>query len=295
MHRLLALLLFPSLSFAEPLAASLITVQDQPMTGTILAADANGITFSPSTGGQVNQPYANLKALNIIEPKDWPSAIAALEAGDLNSAEKQFAALATSLQTVRALKDSYGSQAVFYRLLALRGAGRFKELADELSTLAKAPLALGDLYQDVLNELQAWAALGANDLAAVSVYLKPLEDSAAQGPLPQAPFKPMRPARMASVACLRGLMLEKNAKQDLALLDYHRAITLGFGADKGIASLALSHALDLLDAQLKAKPDSPQARLEGYALACIYRDVLGKGKLPAQWAALAVKPEQTKP
>jgi hypothetical protein len=104
----------------------------------------------------------------------------------------------------------------------------------------------------------------------------------------------MRPARMASLACLRGLTLEQAKKPELALLDYHRAITLSFGADKGIASLALSHALDILSAQLKAKPDDLQAKREGYALSSVYRDVLGKGKLPAQWTALAPKPAEAK-
>ena len=150
-------------------------------------------------------------------------------------------------------------------------------------------LALGDLYQDELLELEAWAALSFDDVKTATTYLRPFEDTASQDKLPLPPFKPMRPARMASLACLRGLVLEHDKKPDLALLDYHRALTLGFGADKGIASLALTHALDLLSAQLAKQPDHPTAKTEAKALATRYRDLLAKGQLPAKWTALLGK------
>jgi hypothetical protein len=80
---------------------------------------------------------------------------------------------------------------------------------------------------------------------------------------------------------LRAVWHEEAQKQpELALMDFHRALTLDLGSDLFLVRLAAVSALRLTDTQITATPKDEKLTKQAKSLALVCRDLGGKDALP---------------
>jgi len=304
MHRFLALTLAISstVSFAADALPIMVTTKaGQPNPGFLTGAEADGliISTSPVGGNSVKMPYANIQELNVEEPKGWGSAVLQLNAGNFAEAEKAFASLADDYANLIPWKDGYGSVARLNHFKAMKNLGKFKELATAMDRQLAKPLVLGEANSLDFNDLRGWAILGKGDVLALQSYINEFQEGAPNKWSLQPTFKPGLPARiMESLAYLRGHLHDKQQRPEMALIDYHTAMTYNNGADRAVFSLASLAALRVTAAQLAAKPDDATTKRAAFSLATNYRDIVGQGKLPKEFEpflAFAPVPEPKAP
>jgi hypothetical protein len=293
---LLALTLaLPLHAASGPLPIMAVSASGQRNPGFLVAAEADGLVISnaPQGGNSLKILYTNIVELNVEEPKGWSAALARLNAGNYADAETTFSTFADDFAALVPWKDGYGSLARLYHFKALKGLGKFAELATAMDRQLAKPLVLGDISKIDFNDLRGWAILAKADLQALQSYLNEFIDTSAskQASL-QPPFKKDLPARfVASLAYLRGHLHEKQQRPELALLDYSTAMTYNNGSDHSVFSLACLSALKITAAKATAKPTDEALRKAANSLAITYRDVAAQGKLPAEFASFATLPE----
>lgn len=293
---LLALTLaLPLHAASGPLPIMAVSSSGQRNPGFLVAAEADGLVISnaPQGGNSLKILYTNIVELNVEEPKGWSAALARLNAGNYADAETTFSTFADDFAALIPWKDGYGSLARLYHFKALKGLGKFAELATAMNRQLAKPLVLGDLSKIDFNDLRGWAILAKADLQALQSYLNEFIDTSGskQASL-QPPFKKDLPARfVASLAYLRGHLHEKQQRPELALLDYSTAMTYNNGSDHSVFSLACLASLKITAAKSTAKPTDETLRKAANSLAITYRDVAASGKLPAEFAPFATLPE----
>jgi hypothetical protein len=285
----------PLLAAYAPLPIMAVSTTGQRNPGFLIAAEPDGLVISnaPQGGNSVKVLFTNIAELNVEEPKGWSAALARLNAGNYADAETAFSTYADDCAPLVPWKDGYGSLARLYHFKALKGLGKFAELATAMDRQLAKPLVLGDLSKIDFNDLRGWAILAKADLQALQSYLNEFIDTAAskQWSL-QPPFKKDLPGRLiASLAFLRGHLHEKQQRVELALLDYSSAMTCNNGSDHTVFSMACLASLKITAAQSAAKPSDEALRKAATSLALTYRDISAKGKLPKEFAALATLPE----
>jgi hypothetical protein len=69
-------------------------------------------------------------------------------------------------------------------------------------------------------------------------------------------------------------------RDELALMDVHRALTLDLGSDTSLVRLAAVSALRLTDTKITAAPKDEKLAKQAKSLALVCRDLGGKGALP---------------
>ena len=291
---LITLLLPSALRAADPLSISIINNSGEITNAFVLGAESDGIVLTMQQGGgnSFKMPIQNIREYNIEEPKGWALAVATFTGGDFANAEKLFAQLGADYEKLIPLRDSYGSLARLYYFRSLREQGKFAELATAMDKQRAAPLSLGAYYNADLVELQGWAWVGKKDWQALETYLKDFQEEDAQKLLPQPAFKDLPPARLASLAFMRGLWHEQQKRPDLANVDYSRAMTVDFGSNPYIMAQATLGCLRIVDARLQAKPDDLGLKRNAHALAVTFRDISGSGNIPAEFAKHLEKPPE---
>lgn len=294
--------LFLALTLALPLHAAsgplpimAVSASGQRNPGFLVTAEADGLVISnaPQGGNSIKVLYTNIVELNVEEPKGWSTALARLNAGNYADAETTFSTFADDFAALVPWKDGYGSLARLYHFKALKGLGKFAELATAMDRQLAKPLVLGDLSKIDFNDLRGWAILAKADLQALQAFLNEFIDTSAskQASL-QPPFKKDLPARfVASLAYLRGHLHEKQQRPEFALLDYSTAMTYNNGSDHSVFSLACLAALKITAAKATSKPTDEALRKAANSLAITYRDIAAQGKLPAEFAPFATLPE----
>ena len=289
---LIASLSLASPAFSQGLQATVQNLSGETTVGFIIGAEKDGLLISQTAdgGNSFKMPFQNIRDYNMQEPNGWTAAVALYQSGDYAQAETQFATIAQGLEKLVPLKDSYGSMAKYYHFMCLRKQGKLKELAAAHDKQLANPMTLSEGFQEDLDDFLGWSILGKQDWVQLTAYLVGYEDKAAKGSLPQAPFKKASRSRLTTLSYLRAMLEEHDGKKDLALLDYQAALTLNLGSDLALSTLAAKSALRLCDELLREKPDNTQLQRQGYALAVVYRDMINKGQLPAEYAKLAEKP-----
>ncbi len=293
---LLALTLaLPLHAAPTPLPVVAVSSTGQRNAGFLVSAEADGLVISnaPQGGNSLKLLYSNIAELNVEEPKGWSPALARLNAGNYAEAETAFSTFADDYAAIVPWKDGYGSLARLYHFRALKGLGKFAELATAMDRQLAKPLVLGDLSKTHFNDLRGWAILAKADLQALQSYLNEFIDTSAskQWSL-QPPFKKDLPARfVASLAYLRGHLHEKQQRPELALLDYSTAMTCNNGSDHTVFAMACLAALKITAAKATAQPTDELLRKAANSLAITYRDLAAQGKLPAEFAPFAPLPE----
>lgn len=280
---------------ALPVMATLSSGQRNP--GFLVGAEPDGLIIStaPVGGNTAKVLFSNIADLNVEEPKGWGSAEIQLNAGNYAEAEKAFAKLADDYAALIPWKDGYGSIARLNHFKTLKAQGKLKELAAAMDRQLAKPLALGALHKIDFDDLRGWAILGKGDMQALQFYLNEFQEPVNKWGL-QPLFKPGLPGRIhASLAYLRGHLNDKAGKTDLALIDYHTAMTWNNGSDRILFGLACLDALKIAAAKTAAKPDDLALKKSAHFLAVTYRDLVGKGKVPGEFNALLAPIPEDKP
>lgn len=270
---------------AEPLSIQITSQTGEPTAAFLVSADKDGIFIStaPTGGNSYKLPLANIREMIVQEPNGWSAAMQAFAGGRYAEAELQFANIANEHVTIVPLQDGYGSLARLHQFLCQKKLGKLKDLAKAMDQQLANPLSLGPLYLEEFIDLEGWALLGKEDWQLLGVFLKKFED-ANPLKLPQAPFKRVRSSRLAELCYLRGCLNELGLKKpEMAVLDYHRALTLGLGSDPALLRSSAIAALRLTDAMIKATPGDEKLAKQAKSLAMVCRDLGGKGALPAEF------------
>jgi hypothetical protein len=270
---------------AEPLAIQITSVTGEPTAGFLMAAEKDGVIIStaPTGGSSYKLPLANIREMTVDEPKGWSAALQTFAAGNYTEAEKQFSQLGDEYVKIVPLQDSYGSLARLYQFLSLQKLGRYADLARVMDKQLATPLNLGSHYLEDYVDLEGWAWLGKEDWQALGTFIKKFEDS---NPLklPQAPFKRLRSSRLAGLCYLRAVWNERGEKKpDMALMDYHRALTLDLGSDTSLLRRSAVAALMLTEEQIKNAPQDEKLARQAKSLALVCRDLGGPGALPKEF------------
>lgn len=288
------LLILPQGAHSQALQATITGVSNEITAGYVVGADKDGLLVSmvPEGGNAAKFPYANIKEYNIEEPRGWSAAVAQFQAGNLAEAEKQFEALGTALEKLVPLKDSYGSLAKYHWFLCLKQQGKLAQLSAVMDKQLINPLVLSEAFHEDLLDLQGWAIIGKQDWVQLMAYLQGYQDKSLQKDLPLPPFKKASRARLASLSCMRAILEEHDGNKDVALLDYHAALTHDLGSDRWLRSMAVTGALRLANEKLLANPNDDPLRRQAWALAVVYRDLVGQGQVPPEFAKLLEAPPE---
>ena len=191
-----------------------------------------------------------------------------------------FALLADELDKLVPLQDSFGSLARLHQFMSLQKLGRYADLAKAMDRQLANPLNVGAHYTEDFVDLEGWALMGKKDWRSLGAFIKKFED-ANPLKLPQAPFKRLRSSRLAGLCYLRAVWHEEAQKQpELALMDFHRALTLDLGSDLFLVRLAAVSALRLTDTQITATPKDEKLTKQAKSLPLVCRDLGGKDALP---------------
>lgn len=291
----ISVLFSPRLADAQGLQATITGVANETTAGFVVGADKEGILLSlvPEGGNAFKYPYAKIKEYAIEEPKGWSAALAAFQAGGFAEAEKQFEAMGMALEKLVPLRDSYGSLAKYYWFMSLKQQGKLAQLSSAMDRQLVNPMVLSEAFHEDLVDLQGWAIVGKQDWVQLMAYLQGYQDKSLQKDLPLPPFKKASRARLASLSCLRAILEEHDGSKDLALLDYHAALTHNLGSDRSLTTMALTGALRLANEQLLAKPDDGGLKRQAWSLAVSYRDLVGRGQVPPEYAKLLEAPPES--
>jgi hypothetical protein len=290
------LLLLPALKAgaqALALPAQITNASGAVTSGFVTGADKDGIfiSTSPDGGNSIKMPVSGIKDYNIEEPKGWSAALALYQSGDYAQAEAQLGAFAQQLEK----RDGYGSQAKLFYWQCLKKQGKYAELSKSMDAQLANPVSFGPAWTEDFQDLQGWAVVGKRDWQMLAQYLKDYQDKDKQGSLPQPPFKTANRNRLASLSFLRAILNEQTEKKDLALVDYHGALSLDFGSDHATASGATLAALRLVNEKMQSAPAENRLKKMGHALAVTYRDLYGKGQVPPEFTKLLEAPPADQP
>ena len=272
---------------ALPVMATSNTGQRNP--GFLVGAEADGllIATAPQGGNTVKILFSTLQEVNVEEPKGWTTALNQLNAGGYADAEKTFAEFAEDYAHLIPWKDGFGSLARLYHFRALKGLGKYRDLAAAMDRQLAKPLVLGDLNRVDFDDLRGWALLGKGDLLALQSYLREFQAATASPLSLQPAFKAGLPARfVSSLHFLRGHLHEQQQRPELALIDYQSAMTHNFGSDRSVFEPACLNSLRIATTLAQAKPTDAVLKKTAQSLALTYRDCAGRGKLPAEFQAL---------
>lgn len=270
---------------AEPLSIQITKISGEPMPGWLIAADKDGLMISdaPNGGNSIKLPMASIRDMTVDEPKGWSLAQQNYAAGNYSEAEKQFALLGDEFAKLVPMQDGYGSLARLYQFLCLQKLGRYADLSKAMNQQLANPLNFGPHYTEDFVDLEGWNWLGKEDWQALGTFIKKFEDV---NPLklPQAPFKRLRSSRLAALCYLRAVWNERGQKQpDLALMDYHRALTLDLGSDTDLMRRSAVAALLITEAKIAAAPNDERLARQAKSLALVCRDLGGQGALPKEF------------
>lgn len=289
-----------SLHAGEPLQARITNAAGQPTPGFVMSADKEGLTIAASKDGSssIKISYDSIQEINVEAPKGWAEATLKLNAGDFAGAGQLFGAIANDYANLVPWADGYGSIARLNYFKALKGLGKFADLAAAMDRQLSNPLALSAAALRDFNELRGWAILGKGDMLALQSHLAEFQESETNKMSLLPRFKQELPDRMiASLSYLRGHLFDKQQQVDLALVDYHTAMTYNLGTDRSVFAQAAAASLKIFATKIEAKPDDKNLRRLAHSLAVTYRDCVGKGKVPAEFTAFLepLPPEEEPP
>lgn len=270
---------------AEPLAIQITKVTGEPMPGYLIGAEKDGLIISdaPNGGNSLKVPLTTIRDMVVDEPKGWSIAQQTYASGNFAEAEKLFAKLGDEFEKLVPMQDGYGSQARLFQFMCLQRLGRYADLGKLMDRQLANPLSFGPQFTEDFVDLEGWALLGKKDWLSLGTFIKKFEDANPLN-LPQAPFKRLRSSRLAALCYLRAVWNEESQKKpDLALMDYHRALTLDLGSDRSLFRLSAMAALRLTDTKVAAAPTDEKLKNQAKSLALVCRDLGGPGALAKEF------------
>ncbi len=272
----------------EPLRVTIQKTNGDDTVGFILKASEKAILwkYTPESPGNNTMARADIKTIEFDKPEQWAIAAANYAGGNFAEAEKGFAGIADFYKDIMLLEGNPASEARYYHVESLRRQGKFEEmekaLDEETLTLLKASLPEGFLFQLNLNTVWAAAAAEKWEIVDQLVTEHSLESEGGRPP----EFKMLPPSQLVQLAFLRALSSQAKGEKELAVEDYYRVLTLGYGNDRALSSQAAIKTLAVLkeDPQL-SETESKLKEIHG--LAMIYKNSFGGGEIPSEYSEYA--------
>lgn len=210
--------------------------QRVPETGYFVNADARAVYFSGNASGSNARPYARNAIERIVfdEPEEWSEAMEAWTSGEWAEAEVLFERVATNFRNLDTIEGNYGSLARMRQLECLRKLQKYDALEKTRLLLKKE--GLDERYHSLVDLYVGWGTLARID--------RPNEPQQLYKAMQAFLERPQVPARQVAQACyLRGVANDRLDNISAALSDYHRAMTLDFGADQALTKTSIESAL----------------------------------------------------
>lgn len=219
-------------------------------------------------------------------------------AGNFNEAAEAFGKVARDYAIILGGPQNFASEALFYQIESLKRAGQYAAMAPLVNSPAAATIKtkLSPAYARASEFHKLWAILGQGDFAglksALELYQEPQTGSAKLLPSPN--FKKLPPNELAQIAFLRGKVFDSEGAKEKALEDYYRTFTLAYGNDVLLSKLAMGAAMLIQKEDPRIAQENKAALHQMQSIAYLYSRRFGKGGMPAEFQAFAVKPEVPK-
>lgn len=283
----------PCAAHAAPLSTTVLTADGRPVAMYIISATPTEITYSLDASGAAPRTMSRdqIAELTIHPPEGWAQLQNMFDAGAYAEAVESLGQTAETYAGLRAVRDSIGSVAKLYHLIALKATGDFATLAREVDALADNPLTLNEHFEAELDFLRAWALYGRERWPQLEQFLTQFEHEQAPGELASKPFRDIGLPKVAELNYLRGRLRENQGNREGAISDYYAAMTVNLGSQQAITRAATMAALRLTHEALQEDPNHPTATFEAHALAVLAQRFTDNGELPVAFRGYLERPE----
>ena len=322
-----ALLLSALLLSAAPLSAApirvTITKKDENLiTGWVTKGDDKSlyITTNPQAPGSP-LPWSQIANVVWEDPADWKEGLKLWTRRDYAAGAKVFGDLAKAYEGVNQLQDSIGAKAKYYQGECLRRSGRYAELMDVYDEVKRVNLS--EAYQRQILLFNYWGHVGKKLWPQLSSVINKRfvvpESEVPDYTIPPTvmPLKGIEAGLQIQIAYMRGISTEMLARDEYktanealnpqipetqkavddawarvktALTDYARVFTLTYMSEPNMAKEAMERSMAIY----KEDPtfeDNLGLKKEAYAVASFYKDIYGKGSVPAAYQPFLIEPK----
>ncbi|MFT4548625.1 MAG: hypothetical protein ACI9UA_000790 [Pseudoalteromonas tetraodonis] len=297
---------------AKSVKVTITMTDDRVITGFVTNGNSAALLVASLPNAPSGPQIARSKITSIFweEPEEWKAAWKLWTRRDYIGAAKSFEEVATVFGNLTQIEDSFGSKAKYYQVESLRRAGEYenlRELADETRRVS-----LSKSYQKQIQLFDFWGHVGEKLWEPLKLLTDRFEMDEASVPSHTVPpntmgFKSIEADLMIQIAFMRGIATEnlmrkayKSAEAavnpqlpetaqaasaawadvKVAMVDYSRVYTLTYMSDQLLSKQAMEQCLGILKDDPNIE-DNYQLQKEAYAVASFYKDLFGKGKVPA--------------
>lgn len=309
-------------AMAKSVKVTISKTDDSVITGFVVTGDANTLVISQveNAPGGARFPQNQIKSIYWDEPDDWKEGWKLWTRRDYAAASKTFEDLAKTYANLAQIEDSYGAKAKYYQLECLRRTGQYSKLMDVLDEVKAVQLSDG--YQKQIQLFNYWGHVGKKLWEPLKLITNRFEMDASSVPAHTVPpttptLRGLDASLMIQIAYMRGIATEMLARaehkaaldaldpqvpetQDLvtktwakvktSTTDYARVFTLTYMSDRYIAKDAMERTMAILKEDPAIKDNYPLQK-EAYALASFYKDLFGKGSVPAAYEGFLKEPK----
>ena len=311
---------------AKSVKVTLTQSDDSVVTGFVVRGDDTflEISQSPNAPSGARMPRNRIKNLYWEEPEDWKPAWTLWTRRDYAAASTAFEALAKTYANLAQIEDSYGSKAKYYQAESLRRTGEYAKLMDIYEEVKAVKLSAG--YQKQIRLFNYWGHVGKKlweplKLITNNFEIKEADIPAHTVPPSTMPLKDFEAHLLIQIAYMRAIATEmlarkehKAAVADLdpqvpetqaavtaawskisnTLSDYGRVYTLTYMSDRQIAKEAMERSMAIIKED-SSIGENYRLQKEAYALASFYKDLFGKGSVPAGYEKFLIEPKPPEP
>ncbi len=317
--------LFATQAVAGTVHANIIKNDDTETATYIVAADASNLMCSAYKTGQDARPVPRNQIKEIVwrEPEDWIKAMELYNQHQYEKAAPALAAVHQNYKAIAAIEDSFGNRAKFYQCNSLRLSGKYTDLMEEYENVRD--LKLSKKFKAQVSLFNCWGHMGKQLWPALKLIMRDYEIDVKTIPsytIPPAspPFKKVSPREIIQIAFLRGIaehkVMEKKREKLKALIaeddernlpeiaqlraevhravtsalnDYGRVLTVSYGDEKLITKGAMLQFMKLITEEADFE-DNYVKQKEAHAVALLYKDLHGGGKVPSEFEPLLKEP-----
>ncbi|MGI9242728.1 MAG: hypothetical protein ACR2RV_18165 [Verrucomicrobiales bacterium] len=309
-------------AMAKSVKVTISKTDDTVITGFVVTGDASSLVISQveNAPSGARFPKSSIKSIYWDEPEDWEAAWKLWTRRDYAAASKAFEDLAKTYANLAQIEDSYGAKAKYYQLECLRRTGQYSKLMDVLDEIKT--VSLSDGYAKQIQLFNYWGHVGKKLWEPLKIITDRFEKDPSSIPSHTVPpttptLKGLDAGLMIQIAYMRGIATEMLAREahkaavanldpqipetqdevnkawakvKTTATDYARVFTLTYMSDRFIAKEAMERSLAILKEDPTMKDNYPLQK-EAYALASFYKDIFGKGSVPAAYESFLKEPK----
>lgn len=316
----LATLMFATPAMAKSVKVTLTQIDDSVVTGFVVKGDANSLMIAQSPNAPVGPIYPRTRIKNLYweDPEDWKAAWKLWTRRDYKGAAVAFETLSKTYANLALIEDSYGSKAKYYQGESLRRTGEYAKLMDVWEEVKAVKLSAG--YQKQIQLFNFWGHVGKKLWEPLKLITEKFEVKDVPShtvPPSTMPLKKIEADLLIQIAYMRAIAVEMIARKEhkaavaaldpqdpetevavtqawsnvvSAMPDYARVYTLTYMADRQIAKEAMERCMAIYKDDPGLEDDYTM-QMEAYATASFYKDLFGKGTVPAAYTGFLKVPE----